>query len=568
MLVLSRFKILTKIAAVIVLLVVVAGGITALGITALKSLSDATDRMELSANQALLVQRLSVNLMTMSRAEWQVASDPRPESRKEAQQVIDVESKAFHQRMRELSAKLNGKSSSYIADLEAGWASYQKSFLETQRLASNVTNFQANEQMDRLRREASSSTEIVNKLRLSLREFTTILDKDVVDVSFAATEEYKEASKLMLMLAGAGIVFGLSLGFVISQYGIVKPIHGIVELLKRLANNDYSVAVEGGDRRDEVGDIARAAVIFRENGMARVRMEQEQKDAEARSAQQRRADMQRLANEFESAVGEIINTVSSASTELESSADSLTQTAQSTKTLSTVVAAASEEASASVQSVASASEQMASSVNEISRQVQESARIANQAVEQAQVTSGRIDSLSEAAARIGHVVELIETIAGQTNLLALNATIEAARAGDAGRGFAVVASEVKALAEQTSKATGEIGLQIANIQSATQDSVVAIRDINGTIGRISEISSVIASAVEEQGSATEEIARNVQQAAQGATRVASNIVEVQAGASETGGASSQVLSSAQSLSRESNRLKLEVGKFLDTVRAA
>jgi methyl-accepting chemotaxis protein len=194
--------------------------------------------------------------------------------------------------------------------------------------------------------------------------------------------------------------------------------------------------------------------------------------------------------------------------------------------------------------------------------------MANEAVDQARITNDRVSELSKAAARIGDVVELINTIAGQTNLLALNATIEAARAGEAGRGFAVVASEVKALAEQTAKATGEIGQQITGIQAATQESVGAIREISGTIERLSEISATIAAAVEEQGAATQEIARNVQQAAQGTQQVSTNITEVQRSATETGSASSQVLSAAQMLSGDSNRLKSEVSRFLDTVRAA
>ena len=244
-------------------------------------------------------------------------------------------------------------------------------------------------------------------------------------------------------------------------------------------------------------------------------------------------------------IGEIVETVSSASTELEASAATLTATADRSQELATTVAAASEEASTNVQSVASATEEMASSVNEISRQVQESARMAGEAVDQARTTNERVSELSKAAARIGDVVELINTIAGQTNLLALNATIEAARAGEAGRGFAVVASEVKALAEQTAKATGEIGQQISGIQAATRTSVGAIKEISGTIERLSEISSTIAAAVEEQGAATQEISRNVQQAAQGTQQVSSNITDVQRGATETGSASSQVLSAAQ-----------------------
>jgi methyl-accepting chemotaxis protein len=286
------------------------------------------------------------------------------------------------------------------------------------------------------------------------------------------------------------------------------------------------------------------------------------------AARQRKTDMCKMADDFESAVGEIVETVSSASTQLEASARTLQVSAGRSQELATAVAAASEEASANVQSVASATEEMSSSVNEISRQVHESSRVANEAVDQAQRTNDRVGELSKAAARIGDVVELINTIAGQTNLLALNATIEAARAGEAGRGFAVVASEVKALAQQTAKATDEIGQQISGIQTATHESVGAIKEIGDTIGRMSEISSTIAAAVEEQGAATQEISRNIQQAAQGTQEMASNITDVQRGASETGSASSQVLSAAQSLSGESNRLKLEVGKFLTSVRAA
>ncbi|CAL80173.1 putative methyl-accepting chemotaxis protein [Bradyrhizobium sp. ORS 278] len=358
-----------------------------------------------------------------------------------------------------------------------------------------------------------------------------------------------------------------AMGYLIVS-GVARPITAMTEAMRRLAGGDMTAAIPGTERKDEIGKMAGAVQVFKDNAIETERLRAEQAEAEKLAAERRKRDMHALANSFEGAVGEIINTVSSASTELEASASTLTSTAERTQQRTTAVAAASEQATANVQSVASATEELSSSVTEISRQVQDSARIANEAVDQARRTNDRVSELSKAAARIGDVVELINTIAGQTNLLALNATIEAARAGEAGRGFAVVATEVKALAEQTAKATGEIGQQISGIQAATQDSVGAIREISGTIEKLAEISSTIAAAVEEQGAATQEISRNIQQAAQGTHEVSSNITDVQHGAAETGSASSQVLSAAQTLSQDSNRLKLEVGRFLSTVRAA
>jgi methyl-accepting chemotaxis protein len=373
---------------------------------------------------------------------------------------------------------------------------------------------------------------------------------------------------ISLVLLGLGIM-ALATAALIVTRSVIRPLKALTDAMRELAEGNFGVVLPGLGRRDEVGDMAQAVETLKVNAEQKARNEAEAKIKQNQTAaQQRKADMIRLADGFEKAVGEIVKTVSSASTELEASATALTSSAGRSEELTIMVAAVSEKATINVKSVASASEEMASSVNEIGRQVQESARMANEAVDQARITNSRVSELSKAAARIGDVVELINTIAGQTNLLALNATIEAARAGDAGRGFAVVASEVKALAEQTAKATGEIGQQITGIQSATQESVSAIKEISGTIEKLSEISSTIAAAVEEQSAATQEISRNVQEAAQGTQQVSSNITDLQRGASETGSASSQVLSSAQSLSAQNQRLKIEVDKLLDGVRAA
>jgi methyl-accepting chemotaxis protein len=362
-------------------------------------------------------------------------------------------------------------------------------------------------------------------------------------------------------LSGAGMMLMVS-------RRVTKPLSLIQDGMHRLAGGDATVEVPFAERRDEIGKLAGAMQAFKDSLADAERLRTEQHELEARGATQRKAEMHRLADEFQTTVGRIVNAVSTASGELEKAAGTLTRTAESTQELSGAVASASEEASSNVQTVASAAEEMSASVNEIARRVQESSTIAGEAVKQASKTDARIAELSAAASRIGDVVKLITAIAEQTNLLALNATIEAARAGEAGRGFAVVAQEVKALATQTAKATDEIGTQISTMQTATNDSVAAIKEIGGTIGRIAEIAGAIAAAVEEQGAATQEISRNVQQAAHGTAQVASNITDVNRGASETGSASAQVLGSAQSLARDSGSLKVEVERFVTMVRAA
>lgn len=398
--------------------------------------------------------------------------------------------------------------------------------------------------------------------------FTSDVSKAVTERKNVINRDAKSAIWTVMSVSAGGLLLGIAIALFIGLKAMSQPIARLKLAMEGLARNDLKIEVPEKDRRDEIGEMAKTVEVFKTNALEVERLKAAQLEVEKQAAEQRRRDMFNLADGFERAVGEIIDAVGSASTELEASSSTLATTAQRAQELTSVVAVASGEATGNVQSVATATEELSSSVNEISRQVQESARMASEAVNQARTTTERVSELSIAATRIGDVVELINTIAGQTNLLALNATIEAARAGEAGRGFAVVASEVKTLAEQTAKATGEISQQISGIQNATQESVTAIRDISATIERLSEVSSTIAAAVEEQGAATQEISRNVQQAAHGTQQVSTNITDVQRGAAETGSASSQVLSTAKMLATDSTRLKDEVGKFLRTVRAA
>lgn len=375
------------------------------------------------------------------------------------------------------------------------------------------------------------------------------------------------AMKMMTIAAVIGALLVLALTMLLVR-SVTRPLRSVTDTLTSLAEGKSDVAVDHIDRHDEIGAIARTVGVFKSNSLERRRLEAERKSAEAEAAGKRKAELQKFVSEFQSNVGGIIDKVLQSSGQFESAARNLTETARSTAHLSQASAGASTQASEHVRNAAAASEELTSSIAEISRRVQESNGIASNAVKQAAATDERMVELSRAGDRIGDVVKLITSIAEQTNLLALNATIEAARAGDAGRGFAVVAQEVKNLAGQTAKATDEISSHIANMQTATQESVSAIKAIGQTIEHINEIATSIAAAVEEQGAATQEIARSVQAAAGVTTEVAANVGQVADGAKRTGETSDDILASAQALSGESLHLQAEVGRFLDGVRAA
>ncbi|MBK5958037.1 hypothetical protein CCR97_07405 [Rhodoplanes elegans] len=399
-------------------------------------------------------------------------------------------------------------------------------------------------------------------------QIKTSIDKLYADATAMNAEAREDTRRQILIAMGVALVAVAGIGFVIGS-SLARPLKAMTKAMRELAEGHMEVALPGLGRRDEIGDMAKAVERFKVVAVEKATREAEEREAASQAgAAARKAEMAKLADGFEAAVGNIVGNVSSAASQLEAEARRLTSTAETTQRLSNTVASASTQASSNVQTVAASAEELAASVAEIARQVQESSTIAAQAVEQAVRTDNRIGELSKLASRIGDVVKFITAIAEQTNLLALNATIEAARAGEAGKGFAVVAQEVKALAAQTAKATDEISAQIGGMQAATADSVGAIKEIGRTINRVSEIAGNIAAAVEQQGAATQEIARNVQQAARGTTEVASNIVDVSRGASETGSSSAQVLTAANSLTRESEHLKVELEEFLRTVRAA
>jgi methyl-accepting chemotaxis protein len=372
---------------------------------------------------------------------------------------------------------------------------------------------------------------------------------------------------LIALCVGLALLIGVVLAWIIGN-GIAKPIASMTAAMVGLAEGDLEVEVPGTERKDEIGDMAGTVQVFKDNAINVKRMEEEA-DEQRLSAEKRVRDERiQLADNFESAVMGIVESVGDSAASMSTSAEEMRGIAEQTSDRSATVTSASVQASANVQSVATATEEMSATVQEISRQVAQSSDISSNAVLESQSATEQVQGLVEASQKIGEVVGLINDIANQTNLLALNATIEAARAGDAGKGFAVVASEVKNLASQTAKATEEISGQIAEIQTATGSAVTAIEGISKTIGEISEIGSSISAAVEEQGASTQEISRNVQEAAQGTEEVNSNMGEVNRGAQETGTAASQVLDATNDLSKQATSLREEVDKFLTSVRAA
>ncbi len=380
------------------------------------------------------------------------------------------------------------------------------------------------------------------------------------------------------LVIGAIVLVVVALIGVLLARSVARPIALMTGAMGRLAEGDKSVEIPAQDRTDEIGEMAQAVQVFKDNAIRMEELAKEQAEAERqkadeaaerqRAAEERAKRLDELIQAFDTEVSSALETVSSAANEMQSTAQSMTATAEESSRQSTAVAAASEQASSNVQTVATAAEELSTSIAEISNQVAQSAKIAEEAVREAERTNSTVQGLAEAAGKIGDVVGLINDIAGQTNLLALNATIEAARAGEAGKGFAVVASEVKNLANQTAKATSEISGQIGDIQAATEGAVGAIQGIGATIAKINEIASSIASAVEEQGAATSEISRNVQEAARGTQEVTTNIAGVTEAAAETGSAANQVLGAAGEMAQQSTTLRDQVDNFLTQIRAA
>jgi methyl-accepting chemotaxis protein len=420
---------------------------------------------------------------------------------------------------------------------------------------------------DARRIEASAAGKMVmDRVRKKVAEIKSV-EQELMSARAAREKEAYRSAYFILLAGGLGsITLAMLVGWVLSR-GVARPVTAMTAAMVRLADGEKDIAIPATGRRDEIGKMADAVEVFRQKAIEADRLAAAEQ-AERTAREQRAMRLEGMVHDFEAKIGALVGILSSASAELETAARSMSSNATQTDQQASAVAAAAEEASAGVHTVAAAAEELTASIGEISQQVAQSAKITERAVADARRTDTTVRALADGAQKIGEVVSLITNIAGQTNLLALNATIEAARAGNAGKGFAVVASEVKNLAQQTSRATEEIGAQIVQIQTATVEAVDAIKGITTVIEEISTIATAIASAVQQQGASTAEIARNIQQTAISTQEVTSNITGVSQAANDTGTAASQVLSAAHDLSKQAEQLNGEVNRFVAGIRAA
>jgi methyl-accepting chemotaxis protein len=557
----KNFRIGTKVVSVVVLLAIIS--IVAVGYSVHSMSNIGTTYSNLikgTAKEAIVTARAN-RMVAATRADlFMIIAETDVEELKTLTDVLDKDKAKFHEYME--AAKVAEPESA--AKLDPIVTEYDRVFEHAKTAAALGLVNQNKEAIELVNKEVRGPLADLTKNMAALVD--AAVQKQEQSAA-AAADQTTSAITLTLGIVGIGMVLGTGLALFVARSGIVKPIGAMTNAMQALAGGNKETAIPGVDRKDEVGAMAKTLQVFKDNMLEADRLRIEQEETKQRSEAERRKAMLDLADSFEANVGGVVGSVTTASEKLQHTAQSMSATAEQTTRQSTAVAAASEETTQNVQTVASATEELSASISEITNQVNESTRIVGEAVAQANDTNAKVQGLAEAAQKIGDVVRLINDIAGQTNLLALNATIEAARAGEAGKGFAVVASEVKTLATQTAKATDEIAAQVRSIQEATAGSAQAIEAITKTIGRVSEISTAIASAVEEQGAATQEISRNVQQAAQGTQEVSANSTGVSEAARQTGMAANEVLQSAGVLSRDGATLRTQVDEFLRNVRA-
>ena len=564
---LGNLKISTKILSIIVLLAAICAGITATSIAGLGALSRASDELHLAGEEMKLGARINRMVVELNRDEYRLAANPG-----ELDQVLPSIGKtreAMNGLLSKVKETSDAEQSRLLTSFESALVLYNRELEDTIAVARRIKGGSALTQGQRdILASVDTSAAAARTLQDLTVAYTTYTDGKASRLSEEASALAEIRSTQLTVAAAVGIVTGLLLGWMVSQFGIVRPVKTIVACLRGLADGKLETVVYGTDRKDEVGEIAETAEVFKRNLIRNHEMEREAKEAAARSQAEKRAAMLDLAGRFESRVGVIVNDVGGAATELQATASQLAAAVEEVSAQCGAVAGASEEASANVQTVAAASEEMSASIHELAERVSRAASRSKAAAEGANLAQTQLDSLSDAIEQVGQIVAAINSVASQTNLLALNATIEAARAGEARKGFAGVASEVKNLANQTHAMTEQIGNQIAAVKSASGRTVDAMRAIITQVEDIDRSTAEMAASVEQQSAATGEISRNAQQAANGTAEVSSNVVGIQQAEAETSAATHSVKGAADQLAERASSLKREVDQFLAEVRTA
>ncbi len=563
---LSKFTIGLKIGFIIAIMTTAAVTISVVAYQGFIALAESADRINTGAGEVRLAATMNQNAVEMSRAEYRIIADP--SSFSEIRDAALDSREIFSDRLARLRETATGDQVELIETIERRANAYftgLDNFLREgeRHQDSEISQAQAqlNAIVSRNRREAAL-------LRESLAELVAFTDSNGDALAIEAQDLAASKTMLLVMIAVIGTLAGSVFGFIVAKSGITVPLRRIVNCLQQLAGGKLDIAITDTDRKDEVGEVAQTALVLQQGLLRAKQLEQEAATSEERAEERRKQEMQRLADEFENAVSEIISQVGAAAEQLNGNAVAMSSISEETSNQVLTVSAAAEEASANVGAVAAASEELSATVTEVARDIHGTSSLAANANEEAIQTASAVDAVAQVVERVAGMTELISDIADKTNLLALNATIEAARAGEAGRGFAVVATEVKQLAEQTSKATEQINLQITEMKSSANLSKAAVDRIVMMVKDITERAANVAAAAEQQQSATGEIARNVSEAATGTSSVSEAISGVREAAAEAGKMSSEVRDASQLLNGQAGDLKNAVAGFLNRVRAA